>query len=116
MKRVIIVPVSEIGRFAGMTVLARSGSIAALLGDSFRERSRKAFDSEEEFLGAVAEGRADHNTFQTVAEASTFAARKILELNATARRIEEAISSISSSPRKLPRSDDADAVPDQLSA
>ncbi len=56
MKRVIIVPVSEIGHFPDMTAIARGGTIAALLGDSFESRSQYAFGSDDEFFDAVARG------------------------------------------------------------
>jgi hypothetical protein len=44
MKRVIIVPVTETRQFHGMEILARGGSIAALVGDTFEARTRSAFD------------------------------------------------------------------------
>jgi len=50
MKRVIIVPVTETRQFPGMEILARGGSIAALVGDTFEERTRSAFDSDDSFF------------------------------------------------------------------
>jgi hypothetical protein len=50
MKRVIIVPVTETRQFSGMKILARGGSIAALVGDTFEERTRSAFDSDDSFF------------------------------------------------------------------
>ena len=66
MKRVIIVPVTETRQFPGMKILARGGSIVALVGDTFGERARSAFDSEDSFFYSVAGGRADHYTFNTL--------------------------------------------------
>jgi hypothetical protein len=43
MKRVIIVPVTETGRFPGRDILARGGAVAAPLRDTFEGRSRSAF-------------------------------------------------------------------------
>jgi hypothetical protein len=111
MKRVIIVPVSEILRFPNMTVIARGGPIAALLGDSFEGRSRDAFGSDEEFFDAVATGRADLNTFTWETDAATFACAKIEALNAQAHRIEEAMNRIASFPRKAPQTDAPEVIP-----
>ena len=88
MKRVIIVPVTEIRQFPGMTMLARGGSIAALVGDTFEERTRSAFDSEDSFFYSVAGGRADLNTFNTLEEAARFAKGKIEALTALERSID----------------------------
>jgi len=49
MKRVIVVPVTETRQFPGMEILARGGSIAALVGDTFEARTRSAFDSDDCF-------------------------------------------------------------------
>jgi hypothetical protein len=87
MKRVIIVPVTETGQFPGMEILARAGSIAALVGDTFEERTRSAFDSEDSFFYSVAGGRADLYTFNTLAEAARFAKGKIDALTAIERSI-----------------------------
>ena len=88
MKRVIIVPVTETRQFPGMKVLARGGSIAALVGDTFEERTRSAFDSEDSFLYSVASGRADLYTFNTLEEAARFAKGKIEALMALERSID----------------------------
>jgi hypothetical protein len=87
MKRVIIVPVTEPRQFPGMKILARGGSIAALVGDTFEERTRSAFDSEDSFFYSVAGGRADLYTFSTLAEAARFANGKIEALTALERSI-----------------------------
>jgi hypothetical protein len=88
MKRVIIVPVTETRRFLGMKILARGGSIAALVGDTFEERTRSAFDSDDSFFYSVASGQADLYTFNTLAEAARFAKGKIDALTAIERSIE----------------------------
>ena len=87
MKRVIIVPVTETRRFPGMKILARGGSIAALVGDTFEERTRSAFDSEDSFFYSVAAGQADLYTFNTLEEAARFAKGKIEALTALERSI-----------------------------
>ena len=87
MKRVIIVPVTETRRFPGMKILARGGSIAALVGDTFEERTRSAFDSEDSFFYSVAAGQADLYTFNTLEEAARFAKDKIEALTAIERSI-----------------------------
>jgi hypothetical protein len=88
MKRVIIVPVTETREFPGMEILARGGSIAALVGDTFEERTRRAFDSEDSFFYSVAGGRADLYTFNTLEEAARFAKGKIEALTALERSID----------------------------
>jgi len=88
MKRVIIVPVMETRQFAGMKIIARGGSIAALVGDTFAERTRSAFDSEDSFFYSVAGGRADLYTFNTLEEAARFAKGKIEALTAIERSID----------------------------
>jgi len=70
-----------------MTILARAGSIAALVGDTFEERTRSAFDSEDSFLYSVAGGQADLYTFNTLEEAARFAKGKIEALMAIERSI-----------------------------
>jgi hypothetical protein len=77
MKRVIIVPVTETDRFPGMEILARGGSIAALVGDTFEGRFRSAFDSEDSFFYSACHGQADLYTFNTSDEAARFAKGKI---------------------------------------
>jgi len=110
MKRVIIVPVSEVKWFPGMTMIVRGGAIAALLGDSFEERSRGAFGSDDEFFDAVATGRADRNTFGSEAEATRFAEDMVKALNAEASRIEEAMNRVASFPRKAPQADSPEVI------
>ena len=88
MKRVIIVPVSETRQFPGMEILARGGSIAALVGDTFAERTRNAFDSADSFFYSVASGQADLYTFNTLAEAARFAKGKIEALTIIERSID----------------------------
>ena len=88
MKRVIIVPVTETRQFPGMEILARGGSIAALVGDTFAERTRSAFDSEDSFFYSVAGGHADLYTFNTLKEAARFAKGKIEALMALERSVD----------------------------
>jgi hypothetical protein len=91
MKRVVIVPVTDVERFPDLEIVARDGSLTALVGNSTAARTRAAFDSEDAFLNAVALGLADRHTFNSLAEATTFAVAKLDSLAETARRIEEAI-------------------------
>lgn len=58
MKRVIIVPVTETRRFAGMEIRAW-GIDCALVGDTFEARTQSAFDSEDSFFYSVGYGQAD---------------------------------------------------------
>ena len=88
MKRVIIVPVTETRQFPGMEMLARGGSIAALVGDTFEERTRSAFDSDDSFFYSVASGQADLYSFNTLAEAARFAKGKVEALTALERSID----------------------------
>ena len=87
MKRVIIVPVTETRQFPGMKILARGGSIAALVGDTFEARTQRAFDSKDSFFYAVGYGHADLYTFNTLEEAARFAKGKIEALTAIERSI-----------------------------
>jgi len=87
MKRVIIVPVTETRQFPGMEILACGGSIAALVGDTFVERTRSAFDSNDSFFYAVGYGQADLYTFNTLEEAARFAKGKIEALTAIERSL-----------------------------
>ena len=87
MKRIIIVPVTETRQFPGMEILARGGSIAALVGDTFEARTRSAFDSDDSFFYSVAYGRADLYTFNTLDEAARFAKGKIDALTTLERTI-----------------------------
>ena len=41
MKRVTIVPDTETDRFPDMEIVARGGSVVALMGDSFSENSKR---------------------------------------------------------------------------
>ena len=88
MKRVIIVPVTETRQFPGMEILARAGSIAALVGDTFEARTRRAFDSDDSFFYSVAGGQADLYTFNTLEEAARFGEGKIEALMAIERSID----------------------------
>ena len=88
MKRIIIVPVTETRQFPGMEIMARGGSIAALVGDTFEERTRSTFDSDDSFFYSVASGQADLYTFNTLAEAARFAKGKIEALTAIERSID----------------------------
>jgi hypothetical protein len=87
MKRVIIVPVTETQHFPGMEILARGGSVAALVGDTFEARTRSAFDSEDSFFYSVGYGQADLYAFNTLDEAARFAKGKIEALTALERSI-----------------------------
>jgi hypothetical protein len=87
MKRVIIVPVTETRQFPGHENTLARGSIAALVGDTFEERTRSAFDSDDSFLYSVASGQADLYAFKTLAEAARFAKGKIEALTALERSI-----------------------------
>jgi hypothetical protein len=88
MKRVIIVPITETQQFPGMEILARGGSIAALVGDTLEKRTRSAFDSEDSFFYSVGYGQADLYTFNTLDEAARFAKGKIEVLTAIERSID----------------------------
>ena len=117
MKRVVIVPASEVSKFPSMTMIARGGAIAALMGDSFEERSRKSFGSEEEFDDAIRHDRADRNTFRTEEEATLFATARIDALNAAARRVEEVVNRTAPPrARKPPQFDEIVALPKKLRA
>ena len=100
MVSVLIVPASEASYFHGMSLIAWGGSIVALAGVTFKERTRGSFDSEDEFLDAVACGSADLNTFENYEEASKFGAGKIESLNEKARRIEEVMERMATVPQK----------------
>jgi hypothetical protein len=77
MKRIIIVPATETDRFPGMEILARGGSVVALVGATFEARTRSAFDSEDSFFYSVGYGQADLYTFHTPEEAACFAKDKL---------------------------------------
>lgn len=91
MKRVVIVPVSDVDRFPYLESIARDVALVALVGDSAADRTRGAYDSEEAFLNAVALGLADRHTFTSLAEATAFAVAKLDNLAQAARRIEAVI-------------------------
>jgi hypothetical protein len=57
------------------------------VGDTFEERTRSAFDSDDSFFYSVAGGRADLYTFNTLEEAARFAKGKIEALTAIERGI-----------------------------
>jgi hypothetical protein len=88
MKRVIIVPVTEIRQYPGMEVNASWGSIAALVGDTFEARTRGDFDSEHSFFYSIASGQADLYTFNTLEETARFAKGRIEALTALERSID----------------------------
>jgi len=90
-KRVIVVPLSGIARFPDLEVIARHGSLAALVGDTAPGRSRDAYDSEESFLNAVSRGFADRHTFNALDEAAIFAQAKLDNLARQAKHIEDAL-------------------------
>src|ERR1700752_4805137 len=77
MKRVVIVPVSDVDRFPDLEVIAQDGALVALVGNSAAGRTRDAYDSEDAFLNAVALGLADRHTFNNLAEAAAFAVARL---------------------------------------
>ena len=91
MKRVVIVPVSDVDRFPDLEVIAQDGALVALVGNSAAGRTRDAYDSEDAFLNAVALGLADRHTFNNLAEAAAFAVARLDNLAQAARQIEAAI-------------------------
>ncbi|MBX6361761.1 MAG: hypothetical protein IRZ03_16985 [Acidobacterium ailaaui] len=102
MKKVIIVPLSEIHRFPGTSVLAQGSTIAALMGESSVARSRASFPSEEEFYDAVACGNADLQTFATEEDARDFARNKIRFLEEKAKTFQEILSRNANASAKKP--------------
>jgi hypothetical protein len=72
-------------------VIARDRNLAAFVGNTAPGRTREAYDSDESFLEAVAQGFADRYTFNTLDEAAAFAKRKLDELARTAQEIEDAL-------------------------
>ena len=108
MKRVIIVSVTETRQFPGMEILARGGSIAALVGDTFEARTRSAFDSDDSFFYSVGYGQADLYTFSTLDEAARFANGKIEALMALERSVDanraDATGSLKVGPVAVPNS------------
>ena len=86
MKRVIIVPAADVGHL--LEVIYREESLVALAGDTTHGRSRAAYDSEEAFLQAVAQGIADRYTFETLADAAAFAETRLKKMMRSAKAIE----------------------------
>jgi len=91
MKRVVVLPLSEAAQFPDLEVIARDRNLAAFVGNTAPGRTRKAYDSDESFLEAVALGFADLYTFNTLDEAATFAKRKLEDLARTTQEIEDAL-------------------------
>jgi hypothetical protein len=91
MKRVVVLPLSEAAQFPDLEVIAMDRSLAAFVGNTTHGRTREAYDSEDSFLEAVAQGFADRYTFSTLDEAATFAQRKLDELARAAQKIEHAL-------------------------
>jgi hypothetical protein len=91
MKRVLVLPLSEAARFPDLEVIARDRNLAAFVGNTAPGRTREAYDSDESFLEAVAQGYADRYTFPTLDEAATFARQKVDALAQTAQEIEDAL-------------------------
>lgn len=102
MKRVIIVPVTEARQFPGMEILARGGSIVALVGDTFGARTRGFFDSDDSFFYAVGYGQADLYTFNTLDEAAHFAKGKIEALTAIEQSVNSDLGEVSRSSKIAP--------------
>jgi hypothetical protein len=92
-KRVVVLPLTEAARLPDFEVIARDRNLAAFVGDTIPDRTRKAYDSDESFLHAVAQGYADRYTFNTLEEAATFAKRKLEDLARAAQLIEDALQS-----------------------
>lgn len=91
MKRVIIIPIVDVYRFCGFEEVCRDQSLAVLVGDTTSERSRERYASEDSFLEAVARGKADRYTFQSIEEATTFAREKLGILNRLGKRMENCL-------------------------
>jgi hypothetical protein len=91
MKRVVVLPLSEAAQFRDLEVIARDRNLAAFVGNTAPGRAREAYDSDESFLEAVAQGLADRFTFNTLDEAATFARRKLDDLARAAQKIEGAL-------------------------
>lgn len=89
MRRVIIMPISDAASFTGLEVIAQSRNLAALVGWTTPGRSRDAYESNEEFLEAVAHGSADRYSFGTLDEAAVFAESKLDELARKGKEIED---------------------------
>jgi len=91
MKRVVVVPITDVAHFPDLEVIARVGRLAALVGPTSPGRMRDAFDSEEDFLRAVARGFADLYSFPTLRDAAKFAEQKLADLAGKAAEIEKTI-------------------------
>lgn len=91
MKRVVVLPLSEAAQFPDLEVIARDRNLAAFVGSTAPGRTREAYDSDESFLEAVAQGFADRYTFHTLDEAATFAKQKLDDLARAAQKIEGAL-------------------------
>jgi hypothetical protein len=91
MKRVVVLPVSEAPQFPDLEVIARDRNLAAFVGNTAPGRTREAYDSDESFLEAVAQGYADRYTFKTLDEAATFAKQKLDDLAGAAQKIQGAL-------------------------
>ena len=93
MKRVVVLPLSEAAKFPDLEVIARDRNLAAFVENTALGRTRSAYDSNESFLGAVAQGFADRYTFNTLDEAAIFAKRKLDDLVRAAEKIDVALGS-----------------------
>jgi hypothetical protein len=104
MKRVVVLPLSEAARFPDLEVIARNRNLAAFVGNTAPERTRRAYDSDESFLEAVAQGFADRYTFNTFHEAATFAKQKLDDLARASQKIEGAMATRATQ-RRQPKKD-----------
>ena len=104
MKRVVVLPLSEAAQFPDLEVIARDRNLAAFVGNTAPGRSREAYDSDESFLEAIAQGFADRYTFKTLDEAATFAKQKLDNLARAAQQIEGAVGTRSTQ-RRQPKRD-----------
>jgi hypothetical protein len=100
MKRVIIVPVTQIRQFPGMEVNASGGSTAALVGDTFEARTRGAFDRFVRLFDRLRPGRSLHLQC-TLEEAARFAEGRIEALTALERSVGTKLED-ASGPLKIP--------------
>jgi hypothetical protein len=91
MRRVIVVPITDVSHFPDLEVIAQNGNLVALAGGTTPGRMRAAFDSDEAFLEAVSRGFADRHAFHTLGEAVKFADSKLASLASKAKEIEEII-------------------------
>jgi hypothetical protein len=91
MKRIIVVPITDVSHFPDLEVIAQNRNLAALVGATTAGRMREAFDSDEAFLDAVSRGFADRHAFQTLGEAANFANSELAALARKAKEIEDII-------------------------